>query len=189
MGEVIDIGDYRLLAAQRAVARLIAEIKVAPEAYEGTGHRALALATLEVAALAIEAMGDEDCWPLQEAAVIIGEALADLADSGPEDGSNTIWVPAKALARAGSVEDYSHPDPDFGLVADAISEVVQRSTGEEDGRNGPWTAPTFWQTNAHDQSQADVILKVAPIVAEVAADLALGRPMTRNPLDAIRAVI
>jgi hypothetical protein len=34
-----------------------------------------------------------------------------------------------------------------------------------------------------------VILKVAPIVAEVAADLALGRPMTRNPLDAIRAVI
>ncbi|WP_091298022.1 hypothetical protein [Gemmobacter aquatilis] len=35
-------------------------------------------------------------------------------------------------------------------MADAISEVLQRSTGEEDGRNGPWTAPTFWQTNAHE---------------------------------------
>jgi hypothetical protein len=188
MGEVIDVGDYRLLAAQRAVARLIAEIKVAPEASEGTGHRPLALAALEVAALAIEAMGDEGCWPLPEAAIILGEALAEIADSGPEDGSNTIWVPAKALARAGAA-DQDSPDPDFGMVVDAISEAVQRSTGDDTGRNGPWNAPTFWQTNAHDQSQADVILKVAPIVAEVAADLALGRPMTRNPLDAIRAVI
>jgi hypothetical protein len=34
-----------------------------------------------------------------------------------------------------------------------------------------------------------VILKVAPIVAEVADDLARGRPMARNPLDAIRVVI
>jgi len=188
MGELINVGDYRLLAAQRAVARLIAEIKVAPEASEGTGHRPLALAALEVAALAIEAMADEGCWPLPEAAVIMGEALADLADSGPEDGSNTIWVPAKALARAG-MADQDSPDPDFGKVADAISEVVQRSTGDDSDRNGPWNAPTFWQTNAHDPSQADVILKIAPIVAEVAADLALGRQMTRNPLDAIRAVI
>ena len=160
MGEVIDVGDYRLLA----------------------------LAALEVAALAIEAMGDEGCWPLPEAAIIMGEALAEIADSGPEDGSNTIWVPAKALARAGAA-DQDSPDPDFGMVVDAISEVVQRSTGDDSERNGPWNAPTFWQANAHDQSQADVILKVAPIVAEVAADLALGRPMTRNPLDAIRAVI
>lgn len=188
MGEVRDVGDYRLLAAQRAVARLIAEIKVAPEASEGTGHRPLALAALEVAALAIEAMGDEGCWPLPEAAIIMGEALAEIADSGPEDGSNTIWVPAKALARAGAA-DQDSPDPDFGMMVDAISEAVQRSTGDDSERNGPWNAPTFWQTNAHDQSQADVILKVAPIVAEVAADLALGRPMTRNPLDAIRAVM
>lgn len=187
MGEVIDVGDYRLLAAQRAVARLIAEIKVAPEG-EGIDHRPLALAALQVAALAIKAMVDDLCWPLPEAAVIIGDVLADLADSGPEDGSNTIWVPAKALLRAG-MADQDCPDPDFGLVADAISEVVQRSMGDDTERNGPWTEPTFWQTNAHDQSQADVILKVAPIVAEVAADLALGRPMTRNPLDAIRAVI
>lgn len=188
MGELLEIGDYRLLAAQRAIARLIADMKAAPEV-DGLDHRPLALAALEVAAMAIEATVDEGFWFLPEAAILMGDALAEEAELGPEDGSNTIWVPAKALARAGSVDDYSHPDPDFGLVADAISEVVQRSTGDETGRNGPWTAPTFWQTNAHDQSQADVILKVAPIVAEVAADLALGRPMTRNPLDAIRAVI
>lgn len=136
MGEVIDMGDYRLLAAQRAVARLVSEIKVAPEAYEGTGHRALALAALEVAALAIEAMGDEGCWPLPEAAVIMSEALAEVAQNGPEDGMNTIWVPATALARAGA-ENQDSPDPDFGLVVDAISEVVQRSTGDDSDRHGP----------------------------------------------------
>ncbi|WP_255731408.1 hypothetical protein [Phaeobacter sp. B1627] len=31
-------------------------------------------------------MGDEFSWPLPEAAGIMGEVLADLADSGPEDG-------------------------------------------------------------------------------------------------------
>ncbi len=187
MGDVLEIADYRLLAAQRAVARLIAELKAGPEV-DGLDYRPLALAALEVAAMAVEATIDNLCWPLPEAAVIMGEALADIADSGPEDGSNTIWVPAKALARAG-MADQDCPDPDFGMVADAISEVVQRSTGDSTGRNGPWTAPTFWATNAHHAAQADVILKVAPIVAEVAADLALGRPMTRNPLDAIRGMI
>ena len=119
MGEVLDIADYRLLSAQQTIALLIADINDAPEE-EGTGHRPIALAALQVAAMAIEAMADELCWPLPYAAEIMGEALADLADSGPEDGANTIWVPAKALARAGKVGmvgDLSHPDPDFGLVS------------------------------------------------------------------------
>lgn len=188
MGEVLNVGDYRLLAAQRTITRLAADIKAAREEYGGTGHRALALGALEVAALAIEAMGDEFCWPLPEAAAIMGDALADLAEGGMEDGSNTIWVPAKALARAGT-EDQDCPDPDFALLVGAISEVVQRSTGDETDRNGPWTAPTFWATNDHDPAQAAVIMKVAPIVAEVAEDLALGRPMGRDPLAAIRAII
>ena len=132
-------------------------------------------------------MGDEFSWPLPEAAAIMGDALADLAESGMEDGSNTIWVPAKALARAGT-EDQDCPDPDFALLRDAVSEVVQRSTGDETDRHGPWTAPTFWATNDHDPAQAAVILKVAPIVAEVAEDLRLGRPMERDPLAAIRSV-
>jgi hypothetical protein len=187
MGEVLALADHRLAAAQRAVARLIADIKAGPDV-DGLDYRPLALAGLEVAALAIEATIDDLHWPLPEAAVIMGKALADEVESGPEDGSNTIWVPAKALARAG-MADYDCPDPDFTLLRDAISEVVQRSTGDESKRNGPWTAPTFWQVNVHDPAQAAVILKVAPIVAEVADDLARGRPMERNPLDAIRAVI
>lgn len=188
MGEVLNVGDYRLLAAQRTVTRLITDIKAVPEDYPADLHRPLALAALKVAALAIAAMGDDFDWPLPEAAVIMGEVLADLADSGPEDGSNTIWVPAKALARAG-MTDQDSPDPDFALLRDAISEVVQRSTGDDTGRNGPWNAPTFWETQVHDQAQAAVILKVAPIVAEVAEDLGSGRPMSRDPLAAIRAVI
>jgi len=189
MGEVFNVGDYSLLAAQRTVARLIADIKAAPEDDAVDQHRPLALAALEVAAMAIEAMADDLCWPLPYAAEIMGEVLADLAENGPEDGSNSIYVTGKALARAGRVEDYSHPDPDFALLRDAISEVVQRSTGDSTGRNGLWTAPTFWETNAHDPAQAAVILKVAPIVAEVAEDLGSGRPMSRDPLAAIRAVL
>lgn len=188
MGEVLNVGDYRLPAAQRAVTRLIDDMKAVPESYPADLHRPLALAALEVAALAIAAMGDEFSWPLPEAAAIMGEELAELAENGPEDGSNTIWVPARALARAGA-EDQDCPDPDFALLRDAVSEVVQRSTGDETDRNGPWTAPTFWAANAHDPAQAAVILKVAPIVAEVAEDLRLGRPMERDPLAAIRAVI
>lgn len=187
MGEVLELVDHRLAAAQRTIARLATDIQLARDG-DGLDHRPLALAALQVAALAVEAMADELCWPLPEAAAIMGDVLADLADSGPEDGSNTIWVPAKALARAG-MENQDCPDPDFALLRDAISEVVQRSTGDDSKRNGPWTAPTFWQTNAHDPAQAAVILKVAPIVAEVAHDLARGRPMSRNPLEAIRAII
>lgn len=187
MEKVVNVGDYRLLAAQKAVTRLMAEIEAAPEG-EGTDHRPLALAALKVAALAIEAMSDDFSWPLPEAAVILGEVLTDLADSGPEDGSNTIWVPAMALARAGRA-DQDCPDPDFALLRDAISEVVQRSTGDTSKRHGPWTAPIFWQTVEHSPEQAAVILKVAPIVAEVADQLALGKPMSRDPLEAIRAAI
>ena len=174
MGEVLELADHRLIAAQRAVVRLIAEVEVAPDYTGGDGHRPLALAALQVAAIALQAMADGS-WPLQKAAAIMGEALADLAEHGPDDWCNNICIPAKALARAGLV-DQDWPDPDFALLRDAISEVVERSD-------------TFWQTNDRDQSQADVILRVAPIVAEVAADLALGRPMTRNPMDAIRAVV
>jgi hypothetical protein len=57
MGEVLDIGDYRLLAAQRAIERLIADLKAGPEV-DGLDHRPLALAALEVAAMAIEATVD-----------------------------------------------------------------------------------------------------------------------------------
>ena len=87
MGEVLELADHRLTAARRAIARLITDIGLAQDAHEGIDHRPLALAALQVAALAVEAMEDEECWPLPEVAAIIGEALAELADSGPEDGS------------------------------------------------------------------------------------------------------
>ena len=46
MGEVLNVGDYRLLAAQRAVTRLAADIKAVPESYPADLHRPLALAAL-----------------------------------------------------------------------------------------------------------------------------------------------
>ncbi|GHA85182.1 hypothetical protein GCM10009069_05380 [Algimonas arctica] len=179
------MGDHRLLAALRAVTRLIKDIKAGPEV-DGLDHRPLPLAALKVAVMAIEATIDDLCWPLSEAAVIIGEALAKEADNGPEDGANTIWVSAEALARAEGVDDYDHPAPDFASLRDLISKVVQRSTGDDIDRNGRWTALTLWKTNGHDPTQAAGIMKIAPIVAEVAENFRLGRPMSRNSLEAIQ---
>ncbi len=84
MGEVLELADHRLAAARRTIARLIADINALPEV-DGLDHRPLAVAALQVAALAVEAIEDEQCWPLPEAAVIMGDAFTDLVENGPED--------------------------------------------------------------------------------------------------------
>lgn len=102
---------------ERAIARLIKQIKAAPE-HDGIDYHFLALAGLEVAQLAISAMR-HDHWPVDEAAVILGEAMADAAHTGPERWIGRIEGPARALAQAGrnsqrdSEWDEAEPDGEW----------------------------------------------------------------------------
>lgn len=84
---------------ERAIARLMKQIKAAPE-HHGIDYRFLALAGLEVAELALAAMRD-DLWIVDDAAVILGDAMAEAAHSGPERWIGRIEGPARALAQAG----------------------------------------------------------------------------------------
>jgi len=84
---------------ERAVARLMKQIKAAPE-HDGIDYRFLALAGLEVAELALAAMRD-DLWIVDDAAVILGDAMAEAAHTGPERWIGRIEDPALALAQAG----------------------------------------------------------------------------------------
>jgi len=84
---------------ERAIARLMKQIKAAPE-HDGIDYRFLALAGLEVAGLALAAMRD-DLWIVDDAAAILGDAMAEAAHTGPERWIARIEDPARALAQAG----------------------------------------------------------------------------------------
>jgi len=84
---------------EQAIARLMEQIKAAPE-HDGFDYRFLALAGLEVAQLALSAMR-HDRWIVDDAAVILGDAMAEAAHTGPERWIARIEAPARALAQAG----------------------------------------------------------------------------------------
>ncbi|MDF1872001.1 hypothetical protein [Vannielia sp.] len=84
---------------EQAIARLMEQIKAAPE-HDGIDYHFLALAGLEVAELALAAMRD-DLWPVDHAAAILGDAMAEAAHTGPERWIGRIEGPARALAQAG----------------------------------------------------------------------------------------
>lgn len=187
MGEVLESGGFEVRQLEVEIERLRAKASKVSVPDGACDHRALASAGLEVAQMALEAMR-EDTWPVNDAAITMGEALADAAAIGPEDQMMTICRPAEALVRAGHA-DWDHPAPDFRTVNTAIIDIIERSTGGAKGRHAPWTAPLFWETEPHHPSQAVVMLSVAPVVAEVAADLAQGKPTQRDPVAAIMAEI
>lgn len=113
---------------ERAIARLIKRIKVEEKPdYNGTDYRFLALAGLEVAKMALEATRDE-LWPVDSAAVILGDAMAEAAHTGPERWIARIEEPARALAQAGRNgeidSEWDQADPDGW--ADPAREQVPR---------------------------------------------------------------
>lgn len=86
---------------EKAIARLIAQIKASPEPQRGImDYLDLAIAGLEVAALAMEATREHLC-PMEEAAVILGNAMAAAAVRGPLRCHYWIERPARALSKAG----------------------------------------------------------------------------------------
>lgn len=187
MGEVLETGGFEIRQLEVEIERLRTKTARVPVPDGACDHRELAAAGLEVAQMALEAIR-EDTWPVPDAAIVIGEALADAAASGPEDQMATICRPAEALVRAGHA-DWDHPAPDFNTVNAAIIDMIERSTGGSMDRHAPWSEPLFWETEPHHPSQAVVMLLIAPIVAEVAADMAQRRPMRRDPVAAIMAEI
>ncbi len=98
----------------------------------------------------------------------------------------TICRPAEALVRTGHA-DWGHPEPDFATVNTAITDMVERGTGGAKDRHAPWTAPLLWSVAPHHPAQMIVVCLIAPNVAKVAADLAQGRQMRRNPVNAVIA--
>lgn len=104
---------------EKSIARLIKRIQVAPEPdHNGPDYRFLAVAGLEVAELAMAATRDE-LWVVDAAAVILGDAMAEAAHTGPERWIDRIEGPAKALAQAGR-QACDDPDdtPDDDLEPD-----------------------------------------------------------------------
>lgn len=113
----------RMKKHEQAIARLMKQIKAAPE-HDGIDYRFLALAGLEVAGLALAAMRD-DLWIVDDAAAILGDAMAEAAHSGPERWIGRIEGPARALAQAGrngqrdSEWDEAEPEGDWTDAAPA----------------------------------------------------------------------
>lgn len=97
---------------ERAIARLMKQIKAEEEPdHNGIDYRFLALAGLKAAKLALAATRDE-LWPVDDAAVILGDAMADAAHTGPERWIDRIEGPAKALAQAGRDSEWDDVEQD-----------------------------------------------------------------------------
>lgn len=97
---------------ERAIARLMKQVKAAKGPnHNGIDYRFLALAGLEVAELALAATRDE-LWIVDDAAVILGDAMVEAAHTGPERWIDRIEGPARALAQAGRDSEWGDVEPD-----------------------------------------------------------------------------
>lgn len=107
---------------ERAISRLMKRIKAAkgPD-HNGIDYRFLALAGLEVAELALAATRDE-LWIVDDAAAILGDAMAEAAHTGPERWIDRIEGPARALAQAGRDRERD----DAGEWSDAVADASPR---------------------------------------------------------------
>lgn len=118
---------------ERAIARLMKRVAAENEpGHNGTDYRFLALAGLEVATLALAATRDE-LWPVDEAAVILGDAMAEAAHTGPERWIDRIEGPAKALAQAGRDSEWDDDDEGvwhFQTDLPALVDDLRRASAE-----------------------------------------------------------
>ena len=123
---------------QQAIAQLIEQIKAAPE-HDGIDYHFLALAGLEVAELAFAAMRN-DIWIVDDAAAILGGAMAEAAHTGPERWIGRIEALARELTLLPTGGTVFHGRPhdvvDLGDMGLTDTQFARLKTGWQQLRGG-----------------------------------------------------